>query len=1095
MADDQQTGATATATPDFFPATPGAQPQSTNSVPDFFPAAASAPSASVPDFIPASSPSAPVGTPDNSLLGRAWDYVNKPLLDLHRDDAGPIESGLENFASSFTSPLSVALLVGTMGESAVEQGLVKTGMGAVDAAGAVRKAKLIADAGFLTKYGYDLGTNTLPQASLMWNDYRNAKSDTDRQAALDKLEQFGTESVLNAVTAGMATHGIAGDVREIENASPKGRAMANEHYSKGVYGYSSENQVGTWQAKRIFDQLGEDVKDKDRLSAITRSLEAGGDPAILDKQAREADADPKRKATAQQFRDAMQLSDKEIEVRDKLNDILKGDLAHLKALNLLPEDGGRPNYLPHRWDVEDKDPETGQIIDKTLSDERDFLKKRKFDTFAEGEAAGLKPTTTNPIALVADYHQRVQNVIAKNNLGEKLASSYMNSGAPMAAPGKLFPGFTRAMDAPMTPDEVAKVKASGNFDELLASGRIYETKPGATDTLNAPDKGTGLATIPPNRLVGEHPTPADFVSTTRETQPEYMWKQSDYVPSGLYVMRPVGEAPGEPSTAIVPNSQTPMPNQAIMEPGMRGLPSADSTNVPTARVPLMVNPEVAAHLLPTLEASTPKNALLKAMLKASSEAKSDLLSLSPFHWATILNRTLESGLNPFGGTNRKTLFLPKDIDPFNLTKAQQDAIDNGVVVSSTRPGFSGYLSEGLGAEKDSIISKIPLIGSFNKAIEGRLFGPQGWISSLKFDLYDKLRGEIQKRQPTLTDEQAGRIAASQVNNKFGGLNYTVLGRGAGTQNTLRALLLAPDFLESTGRSVLDVAGSHGGTLAKSLIAFNVAHWLFARGINYLVSGDTHPESGFSVESKDGKRIYNVRTTLGDFLHFASAPRDFLANRVNPLLVRAPEELFEGVDQQGHKVSSAQQVFDTLRQVTPIPLQGLYPNQQVSQPGSADKLAESFGVQSRKSFSPAETLALQLASKKSEGAPLEGDELAGAQKRYKLEDELRDAINTKDQAARSAALTAIHQAARGGEISTADATKIIEGANKYPAPIMATVSRLDLSEALWVYAKGSMTEKRALRPLIAGKIERWKTTGIPAKDSEMRERIAAFRNGQ
>jgi len=106
-----------------------------------------------------------------------------------------------------------------------------------------------------------------------------------------------------------------------------------------------------------------------------------------------------------------------------------------------------------------------------------------------------------------------------------------------------------------------------------------------------------------------------------------------------------------------------------------------------------------------------------------------------------------------------------------------------------------------------------------------IFGSQGWISSLKFDLYGKLKEQLKSANPNFSDEQAGRIAASQVNNRFGGLNYAVLGRSASTQNAMRAFLLAPDFLESTGRSVLDLAGSHGSGVVKSLIGYNIAHWL------------------------------------------------------------------------------------------------------------------------------------------------------------------------------------------------------------------------------------------------------------------------------
>jgi hypothetical protein len=475
-----------------------------------------------------------------------------------------------------------------------------------------------------------------------------------------------------------------------------------------------------------------------------------------------------------------------------------------------------------------------------------------------------------------------------------------------------------------------------------------------------------------------------------------------------------------------------------------------------------------------------------------------LLALSPFHWATILNRSLEAGMNPFGGTNRKFIFAPKDIDYYNLTPAQSAAIHDGVVVSSTRPGFSGYLEEGLASEHDSLINRIPLIGDFNRAIEDRLFGPHGWISSLKFDLYDKLKAEMIKSRPALGEEQAGRIAAAQVNNKFGGLNYTVLGRGASTQNTLRSLLLAPDFLESSGRSILDVAGNHGGTLVKSLVAFNAAHWLLARGLNYIVSGDTHPESGFSVESKNGKREYSLRTTLGDFLRFVQKPKDFIANRVNPIGVRAPAEIAAGEDSMGNKVTTWQQFFDTLRQVTPIPLQGLYPNQSISQPDPSDKLLQSVGVGSRKKFSPAETLAHELETKRSgEGAPLEGEELEKAQLRYRLEDKLRTAINARDNQERVAAIGQIHEASRGPEakLTPDEASHLISQANKYPMPLQSAVDHLALADALEVWDKASINEKRALRPVLANKIEHWMLASAKhtrQQNDSMRQRIQAFR---
>jgi hypothetical protein len=525
----------------------------------------------------------------------------------------------------------------------------------------------------------------------------------------------------------------------------------------------------------------------------------------------------------------------------------------------------------------------------------------------------------------------------------------------------------------------------------------------------------------------------------------------------------------------------------------RYLPSGISMQGPNGRVPLYVAPEVIPHLQGMLDNTAPQSSLIKGALKASSTAKSLLLSLSPFHWVTILNRSVEAGMNPFSSV--KEAFTPRDIDYFNLTDSQKDAIKNGVVASNTRPGYSGYLEEGA-VGHGSPINKIPIIGDFNEALENRLFGPQGWITSLKFDLYDRLKGQLQKSNPNFTDEQAGRIAAAQVNNKFGGLNYSVLGRSAQTQNVLRALLLAPDFLESTGRSVLDVAGSYGSGLVKSLVGFNVAHWLFARALNQIISGDTKPESGFAVRSSNNKKEYNIRTTLGDFLHFVEDPRGFGLNRINPV-IRAGSELATGIDAQGHKATPEQQLFDTLRQVTPIPAQALYPTQQITQPSKLEQIGQAFGVRGSRVFSPAEQLAMKKASARSESGPLEGDALVATQKKYQLADSLRSAIASRDSNARASALQKIHEAATGLDaiLSQKQANEIIKDANTNPSHLLSVTSKLSLEDAIDVFKHASILEQRQLKPLIQSKIAKFQrgSAGRPAFEiSKTNQKIAEFR---
>ena len=119
--------------------------------------------------------------------------------------------------------------------------------------------------------------------------------------------------MLNAVAAGLATKGIARDVNELVTSSPKGKALANEKYADAVHGYQEENQVGTAQAfAKDFEDYTKQIKDPYRRTLIARSIEAGADPNVLEGQAKIAEANPKTKDTAQEFRDAKQLSDDEI---------------------------------------------------------------------------------------------------------------------------------------------------------------------------------------------------------------------------------------------------------------------------------------------------------------------------------------------------------------------------------------------------------------------------------------------------------------------------------------------------------------------------------------------------------------------------------------------------------------------------------------------------------------------------------------------------------------------------------------------------------------------------------------------------------------
>jgi hypothetical protein len=1061
-------------------------------------------------------------TPDEGIVTNkgAWTTTKTAAMvplggTFHRKDAGPIESETENWITGQLNPLNIGLAIASMGGTVVESGLVKAGVSIPTAAGIVRVGKIAGDLAFLSKFGYDVGTQAIPEFERDWNDFSAEHDPAKKKVLLDQMKRHGTDLVLGTLTMGLATRGIESGIQDYRANSPKGQAVANGEYFDAIHTYQAENQVGSGQARQLHDQGIKAVPDALRREGIANNIEAEGHAGTLREWADKSNDELKPGYEA-----GIGLTDKEMNLRDRLRGVLDAWKARLRYQNLLSPDGGRENYIPHRPDFEDIDPVTRQPINKTGADgERGFMKKRIYPTHAAGEQNGINYKSKDAVKLVADYVERANNMIARNNLGENLAKSNMNDGSPMAVSGG-FVGVPR--DAELSPAEIHQLTLAGKLDALLKKGRVYKIEgdepqvfrhPQAPSTEQAPPpKPTpGPPALPeiagsqPNFIpdeptaIGPPSTPPppiepEFVSTTRPSAQRYAFKFDDYADSGLRINRPTSTLETPPPNALVarpdPNSFS---GDAIMRMGADGIPTDPKTGQPMARVPVYVNPEVAPHLLDALDSSAPKNALVRWVLKGSSGMKSILLSMSPFHWNTMITRALEGGMSPvkiLGRLHQATYFhgtpeiphsisMPDSIDYNNLTDNQMKGIQDGLVVSNTHPGHSDYLAEGNASGHESWATQLPLVGKWNKAIESRLFGPQGFITGLKFDLYDQLKTQISKSMPTLDETQVGRIAAQQVNNKFGGLNYTLMGRGASTQTALRAFLLAPDFLESTGRSALDVAGKNGMPLVKSLVAFNILHWMTARAINYLANGSYHPESGFKVVSQDGKKEYGIRTTLGDFLHFAEHPRDFAMNRVNPLLVRTPGELIEGVDQQGNKISNTQKMWDTARQVMPIPLQPLLPKQQISQPSGVDEFLKGMGIGSVKKFSPAETLAYQRSTQKSQGAPLEGDALEKAQNKYMLSDAMRDAVISKDAASKAKgirtpaedkAAAAINDARKAEKITPDDQKQMIEDAYKYPTRLAANIQHLPIDDALDVYAAASQQEKKQIRHAVLSKVQ-------------------------
>jgi soluble lytic murein transglycosylase-like protein len=506
--------------------------------------------------------------------------------------------------------------------------------------------------------------------------------------------------------------------------------------------------------------------------------------------------------------------------------------------------------------------------------------------------------------------------------------------------------------------------------------------------------------------------------------------------------------------------------------------------------------------------------------------KSLLLSWSPFHRVTESMRMMESlGIVKGGALALQTnLGMAEPIDYFNLSPTEESAIRDGIVTSDPRGRSMSNVEEGVsagegtwgaksyklldkGLEKLGVPAEIRNKINLQKILTDDVFGPNGMITHAKFALYEARKPQIAARiaadhpdwSPQEVDKQAGRLTASFANDKFGGLNLVLLGRTLNDQKILRRVLLAPDFLESTGRSVLDLARPYGNDMAANLIRFNIAHLLTVAGINYALhheEGDDtikgavdashlldHP---FGVVSADGKTVYGVRTTVADFIHAVSKPFDFGKERLNPA-VKSIDEILEQRNQYGRKESFGEALKSIPKATLPIQIQGPLGlgAGSVTEPSSVDQLLKSLGVQAKPNRTPAEDAAIAKVSAKLQGTEAQtGPALVKQRLKFNAEDKLRDAIQAlqtakknpngadfiKLQADYNNATRDVDTLARKRILTPEERKNLLDDAKT--TRLASIFKRLNPSDALEIWDKANDQEKKQLGSLMHKKLMDW-----------------------
>jgi hypothetical protein len=371
-------------------------------------------------------------------------------------------------------------------------------------------------------------------------------------------------------------------------------------------------------------------------------------------------------------------------------------------------------------------------------------------------------------------------------------------------------------------------------------------------------------------------------------------------------------------------------------------------------------------------------------------------------------------------------------------------------------------SDGVGGS--GYIKYIPGIGKLSQDYQAYLFGD--YIPRLKTKMALEALGRNKERYGAkMSNDQIYELTANQANAAFGELNYRMLGRNPSFQDAMRLILLAPDFLEARSRFVGQALKPGGREQAIALIRIGGIIYGGARVMNMMFNNnDPKWDKPFSVVI--GGHEYAIRSVPGDLYHLATDWRGFFLWRVNPFTVRPAVNLLYGKDNFGHKQSAPDAGIDYLKQVMPLPLEGLTrPEVDIWK-----SMMESLGIRESVYRTPAADLAhkMQLDSLP---ANLTKEQLLHSVKIKDLQKQYNAGTLPPWELAKKV---------DSGELTEADEKKIEGKEGKYDE-LQRNLTHRSAKEAMQIWALTTPQEKAELRDQMLLKVKRSQT--ITAKERE------------
>lgn len=486
---------------------------------------------------------------------------------------------------------------------------------------------------------------------------------------------------------------------------------------------------------------------------------------------------------------------------------------------------------------------------------------------------------------------------------------------------------------------------------------------------------------------------------------------------------------------------------------------------------IRVHPEFAEYIKNRLGlegSALQQNPISKFALGVGTKLKETLLSFSPFHALQIMLRGVMTGVSPFT-LEAPDLLHGEKIDPAdpNSPTILKKLVEQGYTTGTDYRGLQDY-TEGV-SSGGGLIKYIPIIGK-------PLANAMNWqsdmifkrlIPAVKSDAGIHMFHEYQRLHPDWSIDRAAKAAAIHSNRSFGGINFKAMGRSATSEDVLRAVTLAPDWIESEISSGAALFNKEEGGLQRAqVVKMAFALWGIARVLNYAATGSFHPEApfGLATRNKDGKEIiYSIRTLPGDLLHAASDPVSFIKGRFSPTF-RTVEEAATQRDQFGRKMTPEDTFVDVMRNMLPIPGQSI--GQAVSgtgpSVGNIGQFVKAVGGTAQTYQTPAQKLASELAANHEESGPVDEAQLARHRQIINLEDGVRSGkVSWPELYQMTYQTNQLHESELKKIQQVVKNTKEMDPST---ATLYSRASRLPAKEYFDLYGQMNPSERIALIPL-------------------------------